>query len=78
MPLPELEFELSAFQYELMNFPGLQQGESLSLVLEGGILLPDSGAERWYAVQPEPLEKRFVHVGPAIYAFAGQIVEAEI
>ena len=26
----------------------------------------------------EKLEKRFVRVGPAIYAFAGQIVEAEI
>ena len=78
MPLSEIEFELSASQYELMGFPGLQQGESLSLVLDGGILLPESGAEHWYAVQPEKLEKRFVRVGPATYAFAGQIVEAEI
>jgi len=78
MTLPEIEFELSAFQYELMNFSGLQQGESLSLTLDGGILLPDSGAERWYSVRAEALEKRFLHVGPATYAFAGPIVEAEI
>jgi len=78
MTLPEIEFEFSAAQYELMGFPGLQQGESLSLALDGGILLPDSGAERWYTVQAEPLEKRFVRIGPATYAFAGQIVEAEI
>jgi len=78
MTLPEIEFELSAAQYKLMGFPGLQQGESLSLVLDGGILLPDSGAEHWYAVQAEPLEKRFVRIGPATYAFAGQIVEADI
>ena len=78
MPLSEIEFELSAAQYELMGFPGLQQGESLSLVLDGGILLPDSAAVYWYTAQPEPLEKRFVHVGSATYAFAGQIVEADI
>ena len=78
MPLAEIEFALSASQYELMNCPGLQQGESLSLLLDGGILLPDSEAERWYTVRAEPVEQRFLRVGPATYAFAGRIVEAEI
>lgn len=78
MPLSEIEFEFSASQYEMMGFPGLQQGESLSLVLDGGILLPDSSAQHWYAVQAAPLEKRFVRVGPATYAFAGRIAEADI
>ena len=31
MSLAEIEFELSAHQYELMGYPGLQQGESLSV-----------------------------------------------
>lgn len=78
MPLPEIEFELPASQYALMGYPGLTQGQVLSVSLDGGVLLPDPGAERWYAVQPDPLEKRFVRVSPGVYAFAGQIIEADI
>ena len=78
MPLAEIEFELSAQQYELMGYPGLRQGEVLSLVLDAGVLLPDWSAESWFAVQPEPLAPRLVNIGPALYAFAGQIVEADV
>ncbi|RME52671.1 MAG: hypothetical protein D6790_18445 [Caldilineae bacterium] len=78
MALPEIEFELPASQYERMNYPGLTQGRVLSVTLDGGLLLPDPEAERWYAVQQPPLEKRFVRVGPGVYAFAGQITEADI
>ncbi|MBW7884280.1 MAG: hypothetical protein H3C34_16885 [Caldilineaceae bacterium] len=78
MSLPEIEFELPAHQYELMGYPGLRQGEALSVTLDGGVLLPDPAAEGWFTVQKEALEPRFVHVGPALYGFAGQIVEAEL
>jgi hypothetical protein len=78
MPLTEVEFELSANQYELMGYPGLRQGESLPVILDAGVLLPDAAAESWFAVQQEPLAPRFVLVGPATYAFAGQIVEADL
>jgi hypothetical protein len=78
MPLAEVEFELSAQQFELMGYPGLHQGESLSLSLDAGVLLPDPSAESWFAVQPEPLLPQLVLVGPATYAFAGQIVEADL
>ena len=36
LPLPEIEFELTAYQYEMMGFPGLKQGEPVSVVLEAG------------------------------------------
>jgi hypothetical protein len=75
---PELEFELSAEQYEMMGFPGLQQGESLTLTLDAGVLLPDPAAEAWFAVQKEPLPALFKRVAPATYVFAGQIQAAEI
>jgi hypothetical protein len=78
MALPEIEFELSGYQYELMGYPGIRQGEPLSVVLDAGVLLPDVSAESWFAVQKEALPAQFVNVGPAIYAFAGQIVEAEL
>lgn len=78
MALSEIEFELSAEQYALMNYAGLQQGQPLSLTLDGGILLPDLAASFWFAVQKDPLAKSFVRFGPALYAFAGQIIEAEI
>lgn len=78
MALPEIEFELSAYQYELMGYPGIRQGEPLSVVLDAGVLLPDVSAESWFAVQKEALPQQFVNVGPATYAFAGQIVEAEL
>ena len=76
--LPRIEFELSAEQFALMGFPRLQQGLPLSAVLDGGALLPEPGPEPWYAVQKEGLPPRFARIGPALYAFAGQIVEADI
>lgn len=78
MSLTEFEFELSAEQYQLMGYPGLTQGESLTLELETDILLPEPGEEGWFTVQPEAMAPRFIHVAPATYAFAGQIVEAEL
>lgn len=78
MPLFELEFELSAEQHRLMEYPELRQGQPLTLVLDGGILLPDPGASAWYAVQKEALDPGLHRVGPGLYAFAGQISEAEI
>ena len=78
MALTEIEFELPAHQYELMGYPGLRQGQSLSLVLDAGILLPDPAAEGWFAVQKEPLAPQFIAVAPANYALAGQIVEADL
>jgi len=78
MPLTEIEFELSAHQYELMGYPGLKQGESLSLVLDAGVLFPDPAADSWFAVQKEPVASHFGMIGPALVAFAGQIVEAEL
>ena len=76
--LPQIEFELSAEQFALMGFPKLQQGLPLTAVLDGGVLLPQPGPDPWYAVQQEPLTPRFTQIGPALYAFAGQIVEADI
>ena len=78
MSLTEIEFELSATQYELLDFAGLKQGQPLSLVLDAGVLLPDPAAEAWFAVQKEPLTSALVSVAPATYAFAGQIQEAEL
>lgn len=78
MPLTELEFELPAEQYQLMKYPGLTQGESLTVELETDLLLPEPGGEGWFTVQAEAITPRFIHVAPATYAFAGKIVEAEI
>lgn len=78
MPLTEIEFELPAIQYELMGFPGLQQGQPLSLMLDAGVLLPEPSADGWFAVQKERLPLSFVHIGHASYAFTGQITEADL
>lgn len=78
MPLDEIEFELSAEQYAQMGYPGLRQGQPLSLLLDGGLLLPEAGALTWYTVQQEPLTPRFVRTGPAQYAFCGKIRAAEL
>ena len=77
VPLPEIEFELTANQYAAVGFPGLKQGEPLSVVLDAGVLLPDVSAESWFTVQKEALPSRFVRVAPAQYALAGQILAAE-
>ena len=78
MALAEIEFELPATQYELMGYPGLRQGESLAVVLDAGVLLPDPLADSWFAVRQEPLPAKLALIGPATYAFAGQIVEADL
>ena len=79
MALAEIEFELSAHQYELMGYPGLHQGESLSVVLgcrraACRIRRPTVGLP----CSQEPLPPQSGTVGPATYAFAGQIVEADL
>jgi len=76
--LPDIQIELSALQYELMGYPNLRSGQSLSLILDGGVLLPDLAADSWFTVQKEALTPHFVHIGPARYAFAGQIRAAEL
>lgn len=78
MALTEIEFELSAYQQELAGFPSIVQGQPLTVILDGGILLPDIGAANWYSVTPDALPQRFVRTGPATYAFCGKIVEAEL
>lgn len=74
----EFQFELPALQYQLMGYPGLRQGEPLTVTLESDVLLPDPAATSWFAVQKEPWPVRFEQVAPATYAFAGQIQDAEI
>jgi hypothetical protein len=78
MPLSEIEFELSPQQFEQMGYPHLQQGQSLDVQLESGALLPEPGADAWFAVRPEPLPPRLIQVGRGLYAFAGQIEQADI
>jgi hypothetical protein len=78
MTLPEIEFELPALQYQRMNYPGLKPGELLTVILDAGVLLPDPAAPSWFTVQKEPLPSRFQQVGPALYAFTGQIKAADI
>ena len=78
MPRTEVEFELSAEQYQLMGYPNLMQGESLTVELETEMLFPDPGVDGWFAVQKEALAPRFLQVSPATYAFTGQIEAAEI
>ena len=78
MPLMEIEFELSPQQYAMMGYPKLQQGQPLDLQLQTEELLPEPGANAWYAVRPEPLPSQLVALGNGLYAFAGQILEAEI
>lgn len=78
MTQSEIEFELSAQQFERMGYPSLKQGESLTLTLDAGVLLPEPAADGWFAVQKERLPALFKQVGAAQYVFAGQIKEAEI
>jgi hypothetical protein len=78
MSLTEIEFELSAHQYELLGYPGLRQGQTLSVVLDAGVLIPDPSADSWFAVQQEPTPAHFQAIGPAFYLFAGQIIEADL
>lgn len=74
----EIEFELLAEQYEMMGYPGLKQGEPLTVTLDGGVLLPDPAAESWFAVRKEPLATILQRVGPAHYVFSGPIKRADI
>lgn len=76
--MAEIEFELSAEQYQRLGYPGLKQGESLTVTLDAGVLLPDPAADGWYAVQKERLPNVFKRVAPATYVFAGQIEQAEL
>jgi hypothetical protein len=78
MALHEIEFELPAEQFEAMNFPHLQIGQPLSLQLETAMLLPERDGDGWFAVQKEPLAPQLIRAGHALYAFAGQITQAEI
>ena len=78
MPLPEIEFELPAIQHKRMGFATLKQGESMPLILDAGVLLPNISAEQWFTVQKEPINSHLSRFGPAQYAFSGQIQEADI
>lgn len=74
----EIEFELTAHQFELMGFPALREGQPLEVQLDAGILLPDPAAITWYHVQPEPLKPALVRTAPGQYALCGQIRAAEL
>jgi hypothetical protein len=78
MALSEIEFQLSPQQFELMGYPHLQQGQPLDVQLQTGELLPEAGTEAWYSVRKEPLSPQLIQVGQAHYAFAGQIIQAEL
>jgi hypothetical protein len=78
MALTEIEFELSPQQFEMMGYPQMRQGQPLDVQLQTQELLPEPGADAWYAVRPEPLTPQLVQVGRGLYAFAGQIEQAEI
>ncbi len=78
MPLPEIEFELPSSQLDRMGHPPLHQGQPLSLVLDGGVLLPDPEAEFWYTVFEARRPGRLVRLGVGLYAFRGIVVEAAL
>jgi len=73
--MTEIEFDLPAEQFALMDFPNLQLGQTLTLQLETHMLTPDV-EPYWYHVQSEKLSPQFVRVGRAQYGFAGQIDDA--
>jgi hypothetical protein len=77
MSISEIEFELPAEQYERMGFPGLKQGESLTITLDAGVLFPEPAADSWFVVQKEPWPALLKLVTPATYLFCGQIQQAE-
>ena len=76
--LTEIEFALAPLQFELMGYPPIRQGHSLTVILDAGILSPGPVGTSWFVVQKEPLPPRFEHVGRAAYAFSGQIMEADM
>jgi hypothetical protein len=78
MPLTEIEFELSPQQFALMGYPFLRQGQPLDVQLQTSELLPEPGADAWFAVRQEPVLPQLIQVGRGLYAFAGQIKQAEI
>ena len=78
MPLPEIAFELSPQQFELMGYPHLRQGQPLDVQLQTSELLPEPGAEGWYRVRQEPWPSQLILVERGSYAFAGQITLADI
>src|SRR5215216_4849672 len=78
MVLTEIEFELSPQQFELMGYPHLRQGQPLDVQLQTGELTPEPGADAWYAVRQEALSPQLIQVGRGLYAFAGQIEQADI
>lgn len=78
MPLPEIEFELTPQQFELMGYPHLRQGQPLDVQLQTGELLPEPGAEGWYTVRQEPRPTQLILVERGTYAFSGQIEQADI
>ena len=78
MALPEIRFELSPQQFEAMDYPHLLQGQSLDVQLQFGELLPEPGGDSWYKVRPEALAPQLIEVNPALYAFAGQITQADL
>ena len=78
MALTEIEFEFPAEQFAGLGYPQLRQGEPMDVILDGGVLLPDPAAQAWYAVQPEELPAKLICVGRGLYAFSGQISEADI
>lgn len=77
MALTEIEFDLSAQQFELLGYPALRQGQVLTVTLETSVLLPDPAAENWFIVQPERLPSQLVQVGRSQYAFSGPIEAAD-
>jgi hypothetical protein len=78
MALTEIEFELSPQQFEMMGYPHLRQGQSLDVQLQTAELLPEPGTDAWYAVRAEALAPQLIAVGRGLYAFAGQISQADI
>jgi hypothetical protein len=78
MALHEIDFELSAEQYERMDYPNLRQGQSLSVILDAGVLLPEPTTFAWFVVQPTAVSPQLAVVGRGIAAFAGQIEEADL
>jgi hypothetical protein len=78
MPLTEIEFDLSPQQFEMMGYPQLRQGQPLDLQLQSGELLPEPGTDAWYAVRQEPLSSHLIATGRGLYAFAGQVEQADI
>jgi hypothetical protein len=61
-----------------MGYPALQQGQPLSVQLETAMLLPEPGGDGWFTVQKEPLAPQFIAVSRGLYAFSGQIAQAEL